>query len=166
GRAVEGAMRRLGDTGCQRVLREFSNPDGAPLQEILDRRQLSADEFVSGLTFVDGSLTPQCQTRHDIAAFTAPGLRLIYICGDRFVQNYSSQPKAAEMLVIHETLHALGLGENPPSSAEITARVTGRCTGRAQPAVPGMRFQPACGASGSGTTTPPRRMSTRETHST
>jgi hypothetical protein len=29
--------------------------------------------------------------------------------------------------VIHETLHTLGLGENPPSSAEIDSAVARRC---------------------------------------
>ena len=29
--------------------------------------------------------------------------------------------------LIHETLHTLGLGENPPSSEEITLRVESRC---------------------------------------
>jgi hypothetical protein len=127
-RAVQGAMRRLQEPECQRVLQEFSTRDGVRLQEILDRDRVSAAEFVSRLTFIDGSLTPQCQKRQDIAAFTAPGLRLIYICGDRFVQDYSNLPRAADVLIIHETLHALGLGENPPSSGEITARVTRRCT--------------------------------------
>jgi len=30
-------------------------------------------------------------------------------------------------MVIHEVLHTLGLGENPPTSTEITLRVEGRC---------------------------------------
>jgi hypothetical protein len=30
-------------------------------------------------------------------------------------------------LVIHEQLHALGLGENPPTSTYITTRVYHRC---------------------------------------
>jgi hypothetical protein len=33
----------------------------------------------------------------------------------------------AQAIVIHEALHTLGLGENPPSSAEITARVLASC---------------------------------------
>jgi hypothetical protein len=33
----------------------------------------------------------------------------------------------AATIVIHEELHSLGLGENPPSSLEITARVVARC---------------------------------------
>jgi hypothetical protein len=35
----------------------------------------------------------------------------------------------SEILIIHEVLHTLGLGENPPPSADITARVMARCGG-------------------------------------
>jgi len=31
------------------------------------------------------------------------------------------------VVVIHEALHSLGLGEDPPSSREITARVSSAC---------------------------------------
>jgi hypothetical protein len=34
----------------------------------------------------------------------------------------------AEMTVIHEVLHTLGLGENRPSSSQITAQVRKRCS--------------------------------------
>jgi hypothetical protein len=30
-------------------------------------------------------------------------------------------------MIIHEILHSLGLGENPPSSDEITKQVAARC---------------------------------------
>ena len=33
----------------------------------------------------------------------------------------------AEIIVLHEALHTLGLGENPPLSAVITDRVAARC---------------------------------------
>ena len=34
---------------------------------------------------------------------------------------------ALEATLIHEALHTLGLGENPPTSREITSRVVSRC---------------------------------------
>jgi len=37
------------------------------------------------------------------------------------------KPFYAEAVIIHETLHSLGLGENPPTSDEITWRVFSRC---------------------------------------
>ena len=37
------------------------------------------------------------------------------------------KPFYAEAVIIHETLHSLGLGENPPSSQAITHRVLQQC---------------------------------------
>ncbi len=39
----------------------------------------------------------------------------------------AQQPDYVVATLIHEILHTLGLGENPPSSREITARVLARC---------------------------------------
>jgi hypothetical protein len=36
-----------------------------------------------------------------------------------------AEPDYAAVLLIHEELHALGLGQNPPTSADITDRVRG-----------------------------------------
>jgi hypothetical protein len=36
-------------------------------------------------------------------------------------------PGLTAALIIHEELHSLGLGENPPSSQAITAQVIARC---------------------------------------
>jgi hypothetical protein len=38
-----------------------------------------------------------------------------------------TERREAEAILIHEILHTLGLGENPPSSAEITRQVWRRC---------------------------------------
>jgi hypothetical protein len=37
--------------------------------------------------------------------------------------------RTTEIIVIHEFLHTLGLGENPPTSQAITQRVAIRCGG-------------------------------------
>jgi len=44
-----------------------------------------------------------------------------------FAEKQVRDPWTAENMVIHEMLHTLGLGENPPSSREITRRVNDRC---------------------------------------
>jgi len=46
----------------------------------------------------------------------------VVICGQQFWQAYRENPFRVEALVIHEMLHTLGLGENPPSAMEIDAR--------------------------------------------
>ena len=60
-------------------------------------------------------------------AVTAPGSRVVYVCGRSFAEAQARSPKRAEMVVLHEALHTLGLGENPPDSGEITRRVGERC---------------------------------------
>ena len=52
---------------------------------------------------------------------------MVYVCGRAFKDLAERNPERAQAIVIHEALHTLGLGENPPSSAEITARVLARC---------------------------------------
>jgi hypothetical protein len=44
-----------------------------------------------------------------------------------FYQTVQQQRDMAEIYVIHEMLHTLGLGENPPTSLEITQQVKRRC---------------------------------------
>jgi hypothetical protein len=51
------------------------------------------------------------------------------VCGRVFREAASRQESRAEIAVIHEALHTLGLGENPPDSLEITRRVAERCGG-------------------------------------
>ena len=58
---------------------------------------------------------------------TQPGSRAIVVCGARFVRQMSLDSVHAEVILIHEALHSLGLGENPPSSDSITERIRERC---------------------------------------
>jgi len=55
-----------------------------------------------------------------------PGRALIYVC-PRFAAFQIGNPRLSAAVIIHESLHALGLGENPPSSDEINRRVERRC---------------------------------------
>ena len=54
-------------------------------------------------------------------------LREIHVCAKKFARQFSRRTAGGEILVIHELLHSLGLGENPPTSAQITDRVRLRC---------------------------------------
>jgi len=60
---------------------------------------------------------------------TNAGSRVIYLC-PRFAEMEWKDPRYAEAIVIHEMLHSLGLGENPPSSWEITTKVLKSCAER------------------------------------
>lgn len=125
-RAVMGARLRLERTECQRLFTEFSNSSGRPLQEGLDALEQTGPGYLGLILFADASDRPHCKAGGSVA-FTTPGSRVVYVCGPQ-LKNVADQNVAkAEALVIHEMLHSLGLGENPPTSEEITARVLARC---------------------------------------
>jgi hypothetical protein len=121
-RAVHLAIARLARPSCAAIFEEFLLPDGRTVQSELDRRAIGPREFVQSLLFVDGSRATACQNGRSVL-ITTPGSLLIRVCPG-FAQ-LSSRRLAS--LVIHEALHALGLGEDPPSSRDITNRVERRC---------------------------------------
>jgi hypothetical protein len=124
--AVEGAERRLARPDCQRVFGDFKDASGLTLEAKLVVLGRTPGEFLQELYFLDADDSERCMKRRAMA-FTAPGLRVIRVCARRFASAYLVQPRYAESIVIHELLHALGLGENPPSSSDITANVLSRC---------------------------------------
>ena len=124
--AVRGAYRRLGDPRCQAVLSDFADPSGRTLQSVLDEEGLTPQEHLGRLLFYEGKSASGCRNP-GVLAFTQPGSRVVYVCTSWFREAFATNPGLAEDVVIHESLHALGLGENPPSSQEITTRVAERC---------------------------------------
>ena len=125
-RAVEGALRRLEATECQTIFTDFKDATGARLWERLAEQGVSPPDYLRRLVFTDGSSHNACHESGTMA-FTAPGSRVVYVCAHRFYQLQVRQPAAAQVIVLHEALHTLGLGEDPPSSDQITRRVESRC---------------------------------------
>jgi hypothetical protein len=125
---VQGAAARLSRPGCQDVLADFADESGVTLQERLVGRGSSVAEAFAALRFVDSRTAPQCSTG-TILAFTQTGSPAIHVCAGSFMKRSMRNRMAAEMIVIHEFLHTLGLSENPPASQAITAQVTLRCGG-------------------------------------
>jgi len=127
-RAVRGARLRLMAPSCSRLLSEFKDSAGEPLQSRLDGLGLSAPDYVAMVVFAEGSTQRACATRI-VLGVTQPGSRVVFLC-PRFVEAELRDPRFAEAIVIHEMLHSLGLGENPPSSWEITGKVLRSCLER------------------------------------
>lgn len=127
-RALEGAARRLARPECRRILSDFRDVSGAPLQDRLDALRIEAPDYLSLIVFADGAPRRSCHGT-DVLAVTAPGSRVVYVCGRRFADAQRRSEEKVEMVVLHEALHTLGLGENPPDSLEITRRVGARCGG-------------------------------------
>jgi hypothetical protein len=124
--ALLGAHRRLGDPACQRIFSDFKSIDGRRLDEVLAEHGETGQGFLGLLYFYDGSRHLACGNGGRYA-FSKPHSRAVFVCGPRFRQKREWNPAASEALIIHELLHALGLGENPPTSVAITAQVLERC---------------------------------------
>jgi len=117
GRALLGADQRLADPACREVLTDLGEASGRTLKEVLDGTGVSARTYLRWILFFDGRAPDACKSKHTIAA-TDPGSRVVFICPLAFVEIERSNPEYAEATLIHEMLHSLGLGENPPRSGK------------------------------------------------
>jgi len=124
--AVKEAAARLASPQCREIFSDFRDARGNTLQRNLDALGVSGARYLQWTLFYDGSGKPVCE-RPEILAATAPGSRAVFVCMAQFTLVARRQPGLAAALVIHEELHSLGLGENPPDSKAITARVLARC---------------------------------------
>jgi hypothetical protein len=123
-RARAGAARRLQTTGCLAVLDEFTDAAGHTLRKSLEAEGIPAHEFLDRLHFFEA---PAALCNGVRMAATSVRSRVIYLCSERFRAVADRNRALGEAAVIHEALHALGLGENPPASEFITERVLARC---------------------------------------
>jgi hypothetical protein len=123
-RALDVAVAMLASPRCRQVYSEFELPGGGTPQDELDRKGIGPREFLETLVFTDGSREPVCGLGA-AALTTRPSTGLIFVC-PLFVWQ-ARRPQRSAIFIIHESLHALGLGENPPRSNEITARIERRC---------------------------------------
>jgi hypothetical protein len=127
-RAVRGAGRRLEAPSCAAVLGDYRDSAGRALTERLRALALDAPAYARLVLIYDGSNDGPCR-RPRVYAFTSPGSRVVRACPTLGALAVS-RPEEAEAVVIHEVLHTLGLADDLPSSAAITAAVERRC-GRA-----------------------------------
>ena len=124
--ALRGAAGRLESPACQAVFSDFQDLAGRPLQERLESLGQTPQSYLGQIFFYDGSKEPRCQAP-EILAVTSPGSHVVHVCPKAIRVLFRRQPLYVEATLIHEALHTLGLGENPPSSREITSRVVRRC---------------------------------------
>jgi hypothetical protein len=125
-RVVESAAARLARCSCEKVLFDFVDEQGVPLGTRLASTTRNPVEAFTALRFVNKPLAPQCRTGRRLA-FTFPGSQVIYVCSLKLRNESIRNSVRTELILIHEFLHSLGLGENPPTSQDITTRVAARC---------------------------------------
>src|SRR5262245_39114128 len=125
--ALDGARERLEDPRCASIVSEFEAAPGRPLDRNLADLGVTAPDYLGLLLFLDGSGDLQCIRQPDVIAWTSPGNRVVRVCVAQFRMRRQADPGLTEAVIIHEALHTLGLGENPPSSRVITNHVFARC---------------------------------------
>ena len=123
--ARTGALQRLESEECRKVFTDFTDAEGRTLLQNLEEWGASPAEYIGLIPFVDGSSQARCR-KTKTALVASPGVRRVFVC-KAFAEVQLRQPGIAESMVIHEILHTLGLGENPPTSIQITQRVEARC---------------------------------------
>jgi hypothetical protein len=124
--AAQRAEAKLANASCRKIFQDFRSLNGRLLQETLEEAGHTGQTYFRSLVFYEGHGRTPCDSR-GILAFTSPGSRAVFVCSAQFVERAHRDPGLAAVLLIHEELHALGLGENPPSSKEITQKVIQRC---------------------------------------
>ncbi len=124
-KALNEAWQLLAQEDCAAVLGRFLDSAGRPLSRYLEGLSIDAQTYLTLVVFVDGTREVACF--EGVFAFTVPGSRVVRLCVDELKRTARQSPRHTAANFIHEMLHSLGLGENPPSSTEITARVLAAC---------------------------------------
>lgn len=129
--ALRGALRlaatRLSTPECAALLHDFDDArTGRPLAETLSRSGLSLEAWLRSVYFLTGEGRSGCSGRSTFA-YTPPGSTVVWVCPITLEKSRRSRRGLTANVLIHETLHSLGLDEDPPSSEEISLQVESRC---------------------------------------
>jgi hypothetical protein len=124
-KALDEAWSLMAQRDCTALLTGFSDSSGRPLEQYLGSLSVDPQTYLTMLVFIDGSREAACF--EGVFAFTVPGSRVVRLCVNEVKRTWQQSPRHTAASFIHEMLHTLGLGENPPSSKEITRRVLAAC---------------------------------------
>jgi hypothetical protein len=105
------------------VLTDFESVNGGRLDLVLRSTGRTAQEQLDLLVLESGLGRRLCDDGAALA-FTEVRSTVVSVCLRRFTL---LSPREQDAALIHEMLHSLGLGENPPESTAITDRVLKRC---------------------------------------
>jgi hypothetical protein len=127
------AAAKLEDPSCSKVLSDFTDRGGRTLEANLTGLNVSPAGYLLQLTFLDGSRVGVCRNGA-VAMASSPGAPRVFVCPaqagpvrSRLARLEFERGSLVEAMMIHEMLHTLGLGENPPTTFEITERIRARC---------------------------------------
>jgi hypothetical protein len=124
--ALDHARTLLAKPRCRSVLTQFADREGHALADRLQTLGVDVQTYLTMIVFIDGTRNPSCVT--GVIGFTRPGSRVVHLCLDELKRTWQQKPTYVVAAFIHELLHTLGLGENPPSTQDITRRVLQQCS--------------------------------------
>jgi hypothetical protein len=124
--ALDQARRLLGEPRCRSVLTQFADREGHALADRLNTVGVEAQAYLTMIVFIDDTRHRSCV--EGVIGFTRPGSRVVHLCLDELKRTWLQNPTHVVAAFIHEMLHTLGLGENPPPTLEITRRVLQQCS--------------------------------------
>jgi hypothetical protein len=123
--ALDQARRLLGEPRCRSLLTQFADREGHALADRLKTLGVDVQTYLTMIVFIDDTRNRSCV--EGVIAFTRPGSRVVHLCIDELKRRWQQNPRYMVVTFIHEMLHTLGLGENPPSTQDITRRVLQQC---------------------------------------
>jgi hypothetical protein len=124
--AVLRAYASLEDPRCRQIFVDFRDQSGRTLQQRLDALGQTGQTYLAEMVFSDGSNREACLFPLTLAT-TTPGNRVIFVCGSKFKSIARRDLQRLAVVILHEELHSLGLGENPPTSEEISRSIAEHC---------------------------------------
>ena len=128
-RTLDDVVRRFDEPKCATLLDNLTDQKGQPLQHHLSSLAPDVRSYVRLVYFVDDLHSGGCSS--DTLAVTMPRSRVVHVCaGPRLEETRVRNPEHLVASFIHELLHTLGLGENPPASSWITERVLRVCASK------------------------------------
>jgi hypothetical protein len=116
----------LAERNCQQILDDFHDEHGRSLTTTLENLHVDLSAYLRLLVFLDESTELRC-AESNVLAVTARRSRVVRVCGANLDRELHYNERWATATFIHEALHTLGLGENPPSSKSITDGILKRC---------------------------------------
>jgi hypothetical protein len=122
--AMTLALRWLQRPRCRDLFVQFQDSSGATLRARLDASGETPEGYLSRIAFTKANDRDRCTD--GALAVTTVGSPSVRLCSG-FASLLRRDPRAAAVVLIHEALHSLGLGENPPTSQEISRHIEASC---------------------------------------
>lgn len=119
------ASRWLSRERCRAVFGDFRDSAGRPLSAVLEETGRTPEGRLLEIEFSLGGDEGRCRDS-EVLAVMSSGSTAVRLCAaaGRLARR---DPPSLAVVLLHEELHSLGLGEDPPTSREISRAIEAGC---------------------------------------